>query len=77
MKKLYISLLLTILTFQLHAEGEEENDFCTAEEPCEEERVDPCIYCPSYYYFYEEEDLDIDASWPGRRYDEFMDSLIR
>ena len=78
MNKLYILPALLLLAFQLHANGEEANDFCTAEEPCEEEAVRPtCLYCPSYYYFYGDEDFDTETSWPGRRSDDFIESLIR
>ncbi len=77
MNKLYILSIFMILAVQLHADEEVENDFCTVEEPCEAEAVRPtCLYCPSYYYFYEDEDLGIETSWPGRRSDDFIESLM-
>ena len=78
MNKHVLWVLFLLFASQVNANEEDGNDFCEADAPCtEEKQVKPCYYCPSYYYFYGNEDLDVDVSWPGKRNDDFIESLTR
>ena len=53
----------------------EEEGFC----PAEEENQERCYHCPhrQYHRYYEYENRDIDATWPGKKENSFMEELMR
>ncbi|MFQ5728879.1 MAG: hypothetical protein ACE5GN_00775 [Waddliaceae bacterium] len=83
MKKLFFAISALMLMGYVGAKEEcdidesscEEADFC----PAEEENQEKCSQCPhrQYHNYYDYEDRDIDATWPGKHENSFMEDLMR
>ena len=79
-------LILPVLLFSTVSAEEEMEEYDIEEEGCEEQ--DFCLpketayqrhyHCPdAYRYYYRYENRDIDATWPGKNDDSFMEQLMR
>lgn len=86
MKRLLLVSMLLFSPVYAAEEGEEPEEYEIEEESCEEE--DFCLpketaykrhyHCPTgYRYYHRYENRDIDATWPGKTDDSFMEQLMR
>ena len=88
MKHCMLAVPIFLMLFSLNAdENESAEDYEIQEEVCENEEV--CLpeeerrysrryYCPHRYSdFYDYEDKDTDATWPGKLENSFMEELMR
>jgi hypothetical protein len=77
-----------LIFFSLIAQEEPgDGDYQIEESPCENGQICRpaerrgyfrCYYCPHRYSdFYDYDDRDIDATWPGKIENSFMESLMR
>lgn len=87
MKKWLFLTHAALLFFSVNAQEEDRiDDYEIEEEMCNEELCRPPekrayirrYYCPNRYCdFYDYEDRDIDATWPGKMENSFMEELMR